>query len=131
MSRSGYSDSDDFDYWELNLYRANVERAISGKRGQAFLRELIAALDALPEKKLISESLADADGVCALGSVARSRGITDKVVGIDPESAGDGHRGGSGSGPGKDHRVAYCLYHNDLRTLIRHGKLYRLEGVWQ
>jgi hypothetical protein len=78
MSRSGYSEDYD-DYASLNLYRANVDRAINGKRGQAFLRELIAALDALPEKKLIARSFADTDGVCALGSVARMRGVTEKL----------------------------------------------------
>src|SRR4051812_46491567 len=84
MSRSGYSD----DFWEDGdnsgwLYRANVDRAIAGKRGQAFLRELIAALDALPEKKLIAESFAAGEGVCALGSVARVRGVAERLP--DPE----------------------------------------------
>lgn len=81
MSRSGYNDDCDYDH--ANLYRANVDRAIAGKRGQAFLRELIAALDAMAEKKLIAESFAAGEGVCALGSVARVRGVTEKLP--DPE----------------------------------------------
>lgn len=81
MSRSGYTDHYDYDL--SNLYRANVDRAIAGRRGQKFLRELIAALDALPEKKLIAESFAAGEGVCALGAVARERGVTNKLP--DPE----------------------------------------------
>ena len=55
MSRSEYSD--DCDYNTLNLYRANVDRAIRGKRGQQFLRDLVKALEELPEKRLIVEKL--------------------------------------------------------------------------
>ena len=57
MSRSGYSD----DYEGLGLYRQTVENALRGKRGQAFLRELLEALDALDEKKLIEGYLKDGD----------------------------------------------------------------------
>jgi hypothetical protein len=74
MSRSGYSD--DLDYSRLNLWRGAVASALRGKRGQAFLRELIAALDAMPEKKLISSLLKDENGcVCALGAVGQARGL--------------------------------------------------------
>jgi hypothetical protein len=34
-----------------------VKSAIRGKKGQAFLKELLSALDAMPEKKLIAEEL--------------------------------------------------------------------------
>lgn len=71
MSRSGYGIWDD---GRGHLYRANVDRALAGKRGQAFLRELLAALDALPEKKLATNDFETADGVCALGAVGRARG---------------------------------------------------------
>ncbi len=50
MSRSGYSDDCD----NLQLWRQAVDRAISGKRGQAVLREMLASLEALPQKRLIS-----------------------------------------------------------------------------
>ncbi len=82
MSRSGYSD-DLCDYpGQLELYRSAVERAINGKRGQAFLRELIVALDAMPEKKLIAGELVNGHGeVCALGCVGKSRGF--HMEGID------------------------------------------------
>lgn len=72
MSRSGYSD----DCENLNLWRANVERTIAGKKGQAFLRELIAAMDAMPNKRLIAHELkAESGEVCAIGSVGLKRGI--------------------------------------------------------
>lgn len=72
MSRSGYSD--DCDY--LELYRATVERAIRGKRGQAFLKELAVALDAMPEKVLIRNELINEHGeVCAIGAVCKARSM--------------------------------------------------------
>ncbi len=72
MSRSGYTDECE----NLALWRGAVERAIKGKRGQAFLREMLDALDALPEKRLIAHELKRDDGaVCALGSVGVRRGI--------------------------------------------------------
>ena len=40
MSRSGYKECEQ---GALNLYRANVDRTIAGKRGQTFLREMAAA----------------------------------------------------------------------------------------
>lgn len=83
MSRSGYTD-DVEDTWRHIMWRGAVTSAIRGKRGQAFLRELIAALDAMPEKRLAPESLVTADGeYCALGVVGAARGI--KLEEIDPE----------------------------------------------
>ena len=73
MSRSGYSDDWD-DQWRMIMYRANVDRALHGKRGQKFLRELLAALDAMPEKRLITHAFEKEEGVCALGAVGRARG---------------------------------------------------------
>jgi hypothetical protein len=45
MSRSGYSD--DCSGRELVLWRGAVASALRGRRGQAFLRELVDALDAV------------------------------------------------------------------------------------
>jgi hypothetical protein len=82
MSRSGYSD--ECDGWALIRWRGAVAQAIRGQRGQAMLRELVAALDALPEKRLVSGSLVTADGeFCALGALGRARGVD--VALIDPE----------------------------------------------
>lgn len=82
MSRSGYSE--DCDGWALIPWRGAVKSAINGSRGQAMLRELVQALDALPEKRLAPETLVTADGeYCALGALGRMRGI--ELQGIDPE----------------------------------------------
>lgn len=82
MSRSNYSD--DIEQWDLIRWRGAVNSAIRGRRGQGFLRELAAALDAMPEKKLIILELQNQDGeVCALGAVGVARGIDMK--GIDAE----------------------------------------------
>lgn len=78
MSRSSYSDDygDDFP-GQINLYRANVERSIRSKDGQARLRELKAALEALPTKALEAEIFAEGTReqprVCALGAWALHR----------------------------------------------------------
>ena len=75
MSRSGYSVDGDLDHWQLIRWRGAVNSAMNGKRGQAFLRELLDALDALPEPKLIDHDLVRYDGstdtnlFCALGAV--------------------------------------------------------------
>lgn len=80
MSRSGYSD--DCDGAELALWRGAVESAIRGRRGQAFLREMLEALDALPARRLISGEFVDGRGEhCALGAVALKRGLA--AQGID------------------------------------------------
>jgi hypothetical protein len=79
MSRSGYSDDldpDDLDPLELGRWRGNVNRALAGKRGQAFLRELRDQLDAMPDKRLISDRVVDKDGcVCTLGVMVQARQI--------------------------------------------------------
>lgn len=86
MSRSGYT-SDYDDQWQLVMWRGAVASAIRGKRGQAFLTEMLVALDAMPNKRLIAESLRTQDGeVCALGAVAMKRGAD--VSAIDPEEQG-------------------------------------------
>lgn len=82
MSRSGYSDDGD----NVAMWRGQVASAIRGKRGQAFLRELIDALDALPEKRLITDALQESSGaVCAIGSVGLRRGID--MAPLDPHDA--------------------------------------------
>lgn len=74
MSRSGYTD--DLDNWPLIQWRGRVASSIRGKRGQAMLRELLAALDAMPDKRLIDEELVNTEGeVCALGALGKARGI--------------------------------------------------------
>lgn len=78
MSRSGYDDdygSDD--QWALIMWRGAVASATKGKRGQALLREMRDALDAMPVKALVADDLVTPAGeVCALGAVAVRRGMT-------------------------------------------------------
>ena len=81
MSRSGYSDDCD-DNWQSIMYRGAVISAIRGKRGQELLRDLIAALDAMPDKRLITGDLEEGGDVCALGSVGKFRGV--EMSGLDP-----------------------------------------------
>jgi hypothetical protein len=74
MSRFGdYSDDLYFNN-QGDFWWANIERALSGRRGQVALRELEAALVELPEPKLISGHLSMNGQVCAVGAlVARRR----------------------------------------------------------
>jgi len=94
MSRSGYCD--DYGYEDplaLGRWRQAVRRALEGKRGQAFLRETLAALDAMPEKRLITGDLVRtnsvlrptedwSNGCCTLGAVALARGVD--TTSVDP-----------------------------------------------
>lgn len=82
MGRSAYSEDMD-NNWEMIMWRGAVASAIRGKRGQDFLRKLLAALNALPDKRLIEGEL-EADGeVCAIGSVGRMQGIDMSL--LDPD----------------------------------------------
>lgn len=78
MSRSGYSDDGD----GYAMWRGMVASATRGKRGQQLLRELAAAMDAMPVKELIAEELKSGEGHCALGVVGEKRGVD---LSIDPE----------------------------------------------
>lgn len=109
MSRAGYAD-DCEDPLRDGRWRAAVNSAMRGKRGQAFLREALTTLDAMPDKRLVAghlqfdgwqgpwdgeevivggDELTDWRGVpmpmgsvCLLGAVGRARG-TD-MTGLDP-----------------------------------------------
>lgn len=85
MGRSGYNDDlSDEDPLALGRWRAAVRSAIKGKRGQAFLREALAALDALHNKELIVGDLV-VDGMqCAYGDA-------DIIVGADELCDGRGN----------------------------------------
>ena len=84
MSRHGYTDDfGDDDPLALGRWRGRVASAIRGKRGQAFLREMRDALDAMPEKRLIARELVEGEGCCAMGAVAIARGMD--VSDLDPE----------------------------------------------
>jgi len=71
----GYYGEGDWDNPAIHLAQSWLDRAIKSKRGQAFLRELIAALDAMPDKRLVRGNFTCADGLCTLGAVGQSRGV--------------------------------------------------------
>jgi hypothetical protein len=76
MSRHGYVD-DDWDessQWAMIRWRGAVRAAERGAKGQKFFRDLVEALDAMPVKELHVISLAG-DCVCAMGALARHRGV--------------------------------------------------------
>ncbi len=82
MSRANYDY--DIEQWDLIRWRGAVTSAIRGRRGQAFLREMATALDALPKRELVRQELVTASGeCCSLGAVALARG--NDVSDVDPE----------------------------------------------
>ena len=86
MSRSGYIDDQD-DALQLGRWRGMVASACRGRRGQRFFADLIAALDAMPEKALIVNDLVTDDGaVCALGALGIARKLDmSSVDSSEPE----------------------------------------------
>jgi hypothetical protein len=82
MGRSGYTEDYGYDdQWQLIRWRGAVASALRGKRGQAFLRECLAALDAMPDKKLYSGRLVGDDGACCtMGAVVKARGLEVPAV---------------------------------------------------
>lgn len=101
MSRSGYVDYND-DQWGSIKYRGQVASAIRGKRGQKLLRDLRDALDAMPDKRLITRALIEdsapsfippslakdkAPSVCALGSLGLQRGMEMRTLDPDDRDA--------------------------------------------
>ncbi len=83
MSRHGYTDDCEYEPLVFGRWRGRVASAIRGRRGQKLLCDLRDALDAMPEKRLIAESLEAEGEVCALGACGRFRSID--MSGIDPE----------------------------------------------
>ncbi len=83
MSRSGYS----YDGWDSDgaaaMWAGWVANAFRSFAGRAFLRELIAALDAMPVKELIAGEIEQDGQVCALGAVARRRGLSREALPLD------------------------------------------------
>lgn len=76
MSRSGYVDDLASDEpLQYGRWRGRVASAIRGARGQKFLKDTLAALDAMPDKRLIDADLINEDQVCTLGAALLARGI--------------------------------------------------------
>ena len=75
MSRSEYQEEDAEDFWALVRWRGAVKAATRGKRGQQLLRDMLAALDAMPVKELIANALVADGKCCALGAYGLARRI--------------------------------------------------------
>lgn len=86
MSRVYYSDDEEFP-GEFNLQEANTNRSMRGKQGQAVLREMEAALVALPRKRLIQGAVACDGDVCAVGAVLAVRKATAEGVSVEEATA--------------------------------------------
>lgn len=85
--RLNWSDEEDRP-GQFALWNANCRRSLNGRAGQQALRELEAALLALPEKRLIKDSLVDDDGgVCAIACYAKYKGVDP--LKFDPEDESD------------------------------------------
>ena len=85
MNRSGYGEGDCSEE-EADEWFRSVADAIRSDAGQAFLRELADALDAMRDKVLIDGHLINAQGdCCALGALCRARGIDTEDMGSDAE----------------------------------------------
>jgi len=69
------------------MYRGAVASAINGRRGQEFLKVMLAALEEMPDKRLTQASLKDEDGeFCALGVVGNKYGLDlDRLDSEEPE----------------------------------------------
>lgn len=96
MSRSGYDD-DSEDALAHGRWRAQVASATRGKRGQRLLGDMLAALDAMPEKRLVAHELevsaeADARDAAAWAAITQrdpSEYITTCVRRADGVREGD------------------------------------------
>lgn len=86
MSRSGYTDEWEGTPWDEIRAAGAREAAFTGKRGMAFLQEMAAALDAMPEKRLAGGEWIDPESgdACALGLMARVRGVEEAFAKLDP-----------------------------------------------
>jgi len=116
--RIGYSDEEDYP-GQFGLWQANCRRSLKGRAGQAALRELEAALLALPEKRLIADKMIDAEGeVCAIGALAKYKGrdlLAEPHVGPDDEFEGDGEMEEIGMELGMPRLVAWkVVSKNDI-----------------
>jgi hypothetical protein len=74
---SRYSDDYDFDSNYCYLWESRVNQVIRGKRGQRMLREFIYALLELPERRLIAGHIVKNGEVCAVGALAKKRGVLE------------------------------------------------------
>lgn len=92
--RINYTDEEDFS-GQFELWQANCRRSLSGKKGQRELRELRAALLALPEKRLIHGEPVDESGdMCAIGVYGKHKGLDLSTFDADYDNEEIGIAGG-------------------------------------
>lgn len=73
--RVGYREDEDYG-GEFDLWQANCRRSRQGKKGQAALRELEAALMALPVKRIQKDVFVEPSGeTCAIGALMLHRKV--------------------------------------------------------
>lgn len=123
MSRSGYSEDYGCGDNRLYLYRANVDRALAGRRGQAFLKDLLAQLDAMPEKRLTTGELEENGEVCTLGVITRARGI-------DTSKLKFGERNEYGEGEDDDFVIAQLVEDLDISAPMVREIMYENDDYW-
>jgi hypothetical protein len=129
MSRISYSEEEDYP-GQFSLWQGNCQRSLKGKAGQAALRELEAALLALPDKRLIAGKVIDAEGeVCAIGALAKHKGrdlLSEPNMYDDGEFEGDGEMEEIGMELGMPRLVAWkVVSKNDIEI---DGKYETLPG---
>lgn len=66
------------------MWRGRVASAMRGKRGQRLLHDFVAALDAMPNKRLIENDLVREGDVCSLGACGQYRKLPD-LEKLDPK----------------------------------------------
>jgi hypothetical protein len=138
MGRSGYQDyegGDQYDELRASGWAANVRRCIGGRKGQAFMWELLLALQALPRRELITGGLIDQEGCpCALGAVALSRGKDvppDLRVTDEGEPDEDYFAEAMGGFFGiKDLLAREVMYHNDEADEWHHPETGAVVTSW-
>ena len=86
--RSGLVEAGELDQKDYAMWRGRVASSIRGRRGQQLLRDALAALDAMPAKRLIPEAIVEDGDVCLLGAVANARGMPAVNL-LDPEDHDD------------------------------------------
>lgn len=97
MSRTDAFDGDVDEKFPAHLWDSWYSRSLKGKRGQKNLRDFIAALDAMPEKRLIADAEVEKHpvddereyevaGVCAVACFAASRGEDPRWFGGEEDS---------------------------------------------
>jgi hypothetical protein len=135
--RINYSDEEDFS-GQFGLWQANCDRSLRGKKGVAVLRELEAALVALPQKRLIDQAVAKHGDVCAVGALMADRlvkrGKSRHEALAELAESNEGDTAALAEADGVPHLVAWKLVAmNDLQfdtKIVPHEGSEPVEGYY-